>query len=1195
VLCIAVALVLALAWILFTESGTKSAWRIATQSIEGLSTGHVEGRIGDLLKVRNLVYQTDVITLQLADAELEWQLSLPLLEELLISKLYLRGLTITLPELDDEPESKQPIDLPDRLPLPIAIAFSDIQIRDVQFSQAQQSSPFVITNVSLRGRVNANEVNFRELAVESALFTLEGFASTRVSNNYQTDSKLNWSLRASDAPEVNGSLTLDGNLKKLSYDLRAALYDESYGDITMESIGQAGLTELVVGNLTINHEQSLAVVSVDGRLVFADDVPNGEFRAHWSGLQWPLIQPPLEVATTSPLAWVRSEEGQMTLNGSIDSYSAELRAAIATPQAPGGTIVLAANGDATSLEIEKIDVRALKGIASGVVTLNWQDELSSAFDIAGEHFDPGEIFPQWRGVIDFSAHGKQRAQTIDLEQLNIEGTLRESAFILDAVASYDGKTAHFPRLAVSAGDSRLLVAGKIGDQLNLKWELQSRDLSEFYPDAMGKLNGKGTLAGKLPWPVVQAELSGSDLKVGEYSLGTAQLSASVDLLSKQSSSLTLDARSLVISGNAVESLQLTALGNRNSHTANLTINSTPADIVIDVAGAWDDDVWSGELKSGRIDPGEFASWQLSQPQKLRVSIDEQVLQEGCWLSQDAQFCIGGTRKDQTISGALKVVTLPYNYVKPWLAENVKLRGNISGSANFTGSGPELWSATAELKNSPTEIALGESEDQPGKTLLRVEPGVLSFSGDHQQMSAKLSLPIAGGGGAKGSVTLKGSGNSVGQGELVGDMTVNINDIGVLSILSKELKSLAGEIKLDLKLLGTVETPQPSGTLVLTNASVNLTTPSLSLTKIELVATVDRDGSVDYRGQVHSGEGNINIQGNRVVLGSTASSELAITGSNFEAWNSADARVTASPDLKIAVNETLVEVSGYLKIPEARITPQELPSGAISTSPDQVIVPPYSNEQDLRTPVVRDIRVHVGLSLGDKVEMEGFGFKGRMVGQLNVKQEPDKPMLASGELKVVDGEYRAYGQGLVIDTGRVLFAGGAIDNPGLSIRALRRPAQGIVVGVYAKGELRQPEISLFSEPSMSQSEQLSWLVLGRSIQNSSGAENDYITQAAMVLGIRGGNFLTRNIAENIGLDAIGIETGSGEAGSSSDVNQAALVLGKYLTPKLYISYGLGLLDSLSTVKLRYLMTERWSLVTESSVIDSGGDISYSFEK
>lgn len=84
-------------------------------------------------------------------------------------------------------------------------------------------------------------------------------------------------------------------------------------------------------------------------------------------------------------------------------------------------------------------------------------------------------------------------------------------------------------------------------------------------------------------------------------------------------------------------------------------------------------------------------------------------------------------------------------------------------------------------------------------------------------------------------------------------------------------------------------------------------------------------------------------------------------------------------------------------------------------------------------------------------------------------------------------------------------------------------------------------------------------------------------------------------KKLGLDTIGIETGTGEAGAESDVNQAALVVGKYLTPRLYISYGVGLLESISTVKLRYRISDRWNFVTESSPIASGGDINYTIER
>ena len=83
----------------------------------------------------------------------------------------------------------------------------------------------------------------------------------------------------------------------------------------------------------------------------------------------------------------------------------------------------------------------------------------------------------------------------------------------------------------------------------------------------------------------------------------------------------------------------------------------------------------------------------------------------------------------------------------------------------------------------------------------------------------------------------------------------------------------------------------------------------------------------------------------------------------------------------------------------------------------------------------------------------------------------------------------------------------------------------------------------------------------------------------------------NIRDKIGLDEFTLESQETSTGSE----QAALVIGKYLTPELYISYGIGLFEPLSTVRMRYSLTERWHLETQSTGTESGGDIIYAIER
>src|SRR5690606_41206682 len=93
--------------------------------------------------------------------------------------------------------------------------------------------------------------------------------------------------------------------------------------------------------------------------------------------------------------------------------------------------------------------------------------------------------------------------------------------------------------------------------------------------------------------------------------------------------------------------------------------------------------------------------------------------------------------------------------------------------------------------------------------------------------------------------------------------------------------------------------------------------------------------------------------------------------------------------------------------------------------------------------------------------------------------------------------------------------------------------------------------------LQRSEQLSYLLLGRPLEAASGSETSALSQAAMALGLRGGNFVSDRLNEALGFDEFGIQS------RPADANSASFVIGKYLTPSLYVSYGVGRLEPLNT--------------------------------
>jgi translocation and assembly module TamB len=391
----------------------------------------------------------------------------------------------------------------------------------------------------------------------------------------------------------------------------------------------------------------------------------------------------------------------------------------------------------------------------------------------------------------------------------------------------------------------------------------------------------------------------------------------------------------------------------------------------------------------------------------------------------------------------------------------------------------------------------------------------------------------------------------------------------------------------MQISGSLKAPVLEGNISTTDTRLTLDAPGITLEKVAMTLKGQPDGNIALNLAAQSGEGQLTIRGEGNLHAKPRYAHFQITGNDFQVMDTREANISASPDLNLTVSGKRLDIDGEIRVPDANIRPRKLPESSVSISADQIIV-----ADDEETASAKDYQVssRVRFILGNRVKFDGFGLKGRITGNLIAKDRPGNPTTASGELAIHDGNYRAYGQNLDIRTGRLLFAGGPITEPGLDIEAVRRPSPGILVGVKARGNMRKPDFSLFSEPGMSQSDQLSWLVLGRPLESeASSQDRNSMNQAAIMLGLGGGLALTEEYGEKLGIDEISIESDPDD-----ETNQASLLVGKYLSPKLLVSYGVGIFEPVSTLRLRYALGSKWKLVGESSALRSSADLFYVIE-
>ncbi|HTE41345.1 MAG TPA: translocation/assembly module TamB domain-containing protein, partial [Steroidobacteraceae bacterium] len=227
---------------------------------------------------------------------------------------------------------------------------------------------------------------------------------------------------------------------------------------------------------------------------------------------------------------------------------------------------------------------------------------------------------------------------------------------------------------------------------------------------------------------------------------------------------------------------------------------------------------------------------------------------------------------------------------------------------------------------------------------------------------------------------------------------------------------------------------------------------------------------------------------------------------------------------------------------------------------------------------------INVRLGDDVQLNTFGLQGQLTGAVNTITHPGEPPRGRGELRVVSGKYKAYGQDLDIDRGRLLFEASTIDNPGLDILATRHIEEQ-AVGVNVRGTLRDPRLSFYSDPTLSQSQVVAYLLTGRPLDDLSTQDTAAVGSATDALAVQGGSLLASQIGRRIGLDQVSVE--------SRGLNDTALVVGTFLSPRLFVSYGLSLTESINTLKARYRLSDRWSFKTEAGQYQSA-DVEFRIE-
>ena len=288
---------------------------------------------------------------------------------------------------------------------------------------------------------------------------------------------------------------------------------------------------------------------------------------------------------------------------------------------------------------------------------------------------------------------------------------------------------------------------------------------------------------------------------------------------------------------------------------------------------------------------------------------------------------------------------------------------------------------------------------------------------------------------------------------------------------------------------------------------------------------------------------------------------------------------------MSLKNNAFNLDGQVVVPWGRIAIEELPEGAVQVSDDEVIV---DIEQQQSEKVPFDYAINLKVLVENDVRVDSFGLQSKVEGDINISMDQVTPMIATGELNLVQGTYRAFGQDLQIRTGQVGFSG-SIDKPYLNIKAIRNPdntSNGVIAGITLTGNVEQPSLKVFSEPAMDQAQALAYLLNGQPLDEGDSSTDAMLTQLLLAQGVNRSEGVVSKIGESFGLSDVSLSS----SGSGDDTK---VEISGYVTPGIQVKYSVGIFDSLSEVAVRYQLLSQLYIEVTSGLYQNV-DILYKFD-
>ena len=1082
-------------------------------------------------------------------------------------------------------EQRERIVLPD-ITLPLAVSAPHIELNGVALSGPVDYS---LRHLTLALEASGQDVEIVALEVASLDADLQLSARVSLRDDYPLTANLQLALWLPELmPELAGQrldLQLAGSLADLTAELTAT------GPVEAQLLAQADVLDPVL-----------------------------PFNA---GLESPLLQWPLPRTVES--AGEDAEPGEpyvvedlkLEASGSLAAYHTTLAMEVEGPVIPLTGITLTGNGDLQHFAWVPLSLNQGGATVESRGQVSWHEDLLVEASVLLDSVDPGRFTDamagRLNGEIEASFAQSAAGWQLSVPQLAIDGELQELPLSLRARLAGDSNMQwEIQQFDFRQGENRMTANGTLSrSRMDVSGDMSLTQLGTLHDELSGSLRGSFRTGGSLEQPRLTLDLLGETLAFADNRLQQLELNARVEGLDDPMLSGELGIDRLSAAGQHFSRIDMTLDGRLSAHQLELEISAgrwmalSRAALRLEGGLASEQQRYAGRITQLDLDT-DVGDMRLADPMAFQADLATARVQVRPFCirrEQGGALCLEETLEAGAEQGQarLAVSDLPMELLEPWLPEEWSASGETELQLQAAWrQGGQQWSLEADL-DSRLDLAGVDMYGQPwslDNTQLRA-----NIDAGQAQVELDLELTLDDAGRIQLDLLLN---DPLGAGLLDGTLAFHDVELSRYRPLAPGLEELEGVLFGRLAITGERDNPALEGDLELAG---------LRASGFELPLVVE-DGRlrIEFAGDNGRIMGYVATEEGRLVIDGSAewpavdawSIDIQLDGTQQPLLASLPqfGRLRVAPDISIAINPELLLVRGDVRVPWARLEIGDSPPSAVSPSPDEIIitrrdemrarrqaaVEATAGDDEMAAAALREagmvLDVRLDLHLGPDMLLDTAGLEAGLAGTLQVRQE-NGPVQLFGEVSLVDGRFRAYGQDLLIRQGQLLFSGPPTQ-PLLDFEAIRNPnvtADDVIAGLRVSGFAAEPRLALFSEPAMDEAWALSYLLRGRAPQD--GDTDGALTSAliGLTLGQTGG--VVGSIGQAFGVDDLALETtGVGD--------ESQVVVSGHLTEDLRVSYGVGIFSPIAELTLRYTLWRDLYLQAVSGAAQAV-DLIYSFSR